>query len=84
MGWQDFVVLGVVFAALLHLLNLARRALFGGGSSCASGCGKCPSSRGNVIARLQQASRGPRAAAPIGPILTIAPPPKKGGPSAAR
>ncbi len=84
MGWQDCVTLAVVLGALLHLLNLARRALFGGKSHCASGCGKCSSSRSNIVARLQQASRGPRAAAPIGPILTIAPPPKKSGSSRIR
>lgn len=74
MGWQDCVALGVVFGALFYLLNLARSALFAGKSECATGCGKCPSSRAGVIARLQ---RAPRAAAPIGPILTIAPPRKK-------
>jgi len=82
MGWQDCVALAVVLGALLHLLKIARRTLFGGKSNCASGCGKCSSSRSNVVARLQRAARGPRAAAPIGPILTIAPPPKKSGPSA--
>lgn len=81
MGWQDVVALAVVLGALLHLLRIARRTLFGGKSNCASGCGKCSSSRSNVIARLQ---RAPRAAAPIGPILTIAPPPKKGGSSMGR
>lgn len=84
MGWQDFIALGVVLGALLHLLNLARRALFASDSHCATGCGKCPSSRAGVIARLQRAASAPRAAAPIGPILTIAPPPKKGGPSGRR
>ena len=75
MGWQDCVALSVDFGALLYLLNLARAALFANKSHCASGCGKCPSSRANLIDRLQ---RSPRAAAPIGPILTIAPPKKRG------
>lgn len=80
MGWQDFVALGVVLGALLHLLNLARRALFGGKSHCSN----CASSRTNFVSRIQQSARGPRAAAPIGPILTIAPPRKKSEPTGAR
>lgn len=80
MGWQDYIVLGVVLGALLHLLNLARRALFGGKSSCA----KCASSRTNFVSRIRQSARGPRAVVPVGPILTIAPPRKKSEAPAAR
>lgn len=82
MGWQDCVALAVVFGALLHLLNIARRALFGGQSHCSN----CASSRTSFVSRIQQTARGPRSrsAAPIGPILTIAPPRKKSEPTGAR
>jgi hypothetical protein len=42
LGWQDFVALGIVFAALAYLARLAGNAFARkGGSGCASGCGKC-------------------------------------------
>jgi hypothetical protein len=42
LGWQDFVALGIVFAALAYLTRLclgafARKSAMG----CNSGCGKC-------------------------------------------
>jgi hypothetical protein len=42
LGWQDFVALGVVFAAMAYLARLAWNALARkGGSGCGAGCGKC-------------------------------------------
>ena len=42
LGWQDFVALGIVFAAIAYLARLAWNAFARkAGSGCGAACGKC-------------------------------------------
>jgi hypothetical protein len=44
LGWQDFLALGIVFAAIAYLARLAWGAFARGEKGgCASGCAKCSS-----------------------------------------
>jgi len=42
LGWQDFLALGIVLAAIVYLARLAWNAVTRKrGSGCGSGCGSC-------------------------------------------
>jgi hypothetical protein len=44
LGWQDFLTLGIVLAAIVYLARLGWRAFARGEKGgCASGCAKCSS-----------------------------------------